>query len=714
MTTITGRCIKLLNILLDAAYPLTAGRIAQKMNISERTVRYDSVVLSNWLEENGVKMQKRPRVGYDIPDKAAARRLAAMSHFDGAESAYYYTAEERVFKIIGLILSREETLLVQDITDHLYVSKTTAMKDLAEVRSWFAARGVDLRNKPNQGIRLQVEEQEWRALVADWVQENVHEKDLSSSLLQMILTDEYDGTRSSEMLKYMDKILTIANFHTIRKGIFSVCERLCIQLSDTSFINLLIHISIAVNRLMYQKEIAMPPERLASLQSQAEFAVVEEVFYPLMQQQGVRLPQSEIGYITLHLLGAQKLKEENDRPRDARVEELIEVVLRHVQRVYHVDLRHNQSLLQGLALHLRPAIFRNEFSIYTPNPLLELVQADYPETYRMCKEAIEEINGRFGMSFDDNEIGFIVVHIEAALKYYRGAANRSTHPNVVLVCASGLGTAKILSANIRSEFPAVRVVAELSAIDLARQDFKEIDLVISTVRLPMPVPRPVVQVSAVPTPKELEQIRLVLRNTALAPVPEIEDLMHLIEENCDIRDHAMLEKQLRRYLESDAASGGVQTSELPRLLAKHTLLRQQVQSWEEAARLSCRVLAKSGAILPAYADSLIEAKNRYGQYSFIGPGLCMPHAVDPENVRRLGLSLLTLREPVMVDAPDGTRQPVGVFLTLAMADTDSHLKALSEVNAIIKFEPDFFQKLVSCTAEAEVLRAIQDMLRFLA
>lgn len=701
MITITGRCIKLLRILIEEKGPVTVKRLAGKMGVSERTIRYDSVLLANWLEENGIALHRRPRVGYYLADKEAAKRLIDTNRYEGADSEYYYSAQERVYKIIGIILSRENSLTIQDIMDHLYVSKSTVIRDLVKVREWFSSRGIQLRKKCNQGLQLQVSEQEWRDLVVDWIKENVEEEDLSPQLLGMLVTNSFDFSKAHETLKYFDKIITLASFKTIRGGIARVCDQLGVQLPDIAFINLLIHIAIAMNRLLRDRPILMDENLLAELQQHKTYQVVGRVFCPLLAQHDIQLPQSEVGYITMHFLSAQKLSAEEGGNHDVRVDEMIEIVLHHVERVYHIDLRQNHNLIRGLKLHLQPAIFRNKYGIPVFNPLLDLIKADYSITYKLCRDAVEKIQERYNISFDENEIGFIAMHIEAALKNCRVSFN-NIFCNAVLICASGLGSATILSANVRSEFPNIRIVAVLSVMDVANFNFSKIHFAISTIKLPMPLPVPVIQVGAVPNKRDILLIRSFLQNRYVG-LPDINQLINIIEDNCHIQDRATLEEQLNNYFGHNVFNNNKGfRSLLPQLVVNRIRVKQKAQDWDHAVRQSCQLLLEAGDILPGYIDALIEAKDRFQQYSFIGPGLCMPHALDFKNVNRLAVAVFGLESPVIVDSGDGDLQPVWLVMPLALPDTESHLQLLNEINTLINLNPNFAQEIALCNTSEQV------------
>lgn len=688
---------------------MTVKYLAHRLGVSVRTVRYDSIVLANWLDENGTNLERRPRVGYFLADKEAGRRLLKAFGEIDTEGLCYYTASERVNKIISLILSGDEPIVIKDIMDRLYVSRSTVLRDLAVVREWFSSRGIELRQKPNQGIQLHVGEQAWRELVADWIKENVEEEDLSLSLLGMLVSDNSEPSKTHEVLKYLDKILTIANFNAIRRGIAQVCDQIGVQLSDAAFVNLLIHIAIAANRLLRRKQIVMDEGELAELKAHKVFSVIGKVFSPLFQQYGLQLPQSEIGFMTIYFLGAQRVRELEQSPGDNASEEIIQIVLRHVREVHHIDLQQNRGLIKGLELHLQPAIFRTKYDITVTNPLLGQVKANYPATYRLCCDAFEEIYRRYGIHFDENEIGFIALHIEAALKSHQGRL-LPAFSNVALVCATGLGSAKILAANIQNEFPNFRVVKELSVMDIADYDFSNVHLVISTIRLPMPLPVPVIRVKAVLDRQDILLIRSYLHNRTYK-MPDIQQLMGIIEKTSDVRDKAILEEQLKIYFEETAGSyERMAGPSLPQVLGNKVLLKQRAVSWSDAVRQSCGLLVKNGDILPGYVKALIAAKEQFQQYSFIGPGMCMPHAIDFENVNRLALVFYALADPILVDIGYGDPQVLWLMVTLAMPDSESHLPLLGELNALIGANPNFAREVAACNTSKEVLESLERQL----
>ena len=75
MITITSRCLGILEILSEENAPITVKRISAKINVSERTIRYDINLLKSWLNENGIALSSIPKKGIFLNDKPAARLL---------------------------------------------------------------------------------------------------------------------------------------------------------------------------------------------------------------------------------------------------------------------------------------------------------------------------------------------------------------------------------------------------------------------------------------------------------------------------------------------------------------------------------------------------------------------------------------------------------------------------------------------------------------
>lgn len=73
--------------------------------------------------------------------------------------------------------------------------------------------------------------------------------------------------------------------------------------SEDKFNNLVIHLIIAIKRIKTGKDILMDSMELKHLSNTPEFAIASSITNSLEKQFNIEIPKSEIGYITIHLLG---------------------------------------------------------------------------------------------------------------------------------------------------------------------------------------------------------------------------------------------------------------------------------------------------------------------------------------------------------------------------------------------------------------------------
>ena len=70
-----------------------------------------------------------------------------------------------------------------------------------------------------------------------------------------------------------------------------------------------------------------------------------------------------------------------------------------------------------------------------------------------------------------------------------------------------------------------------------------------------------------------------------------------------------------------------------------------------------------------------------GPYMVIAPGIMLAHARPEEGATALGLTILTLREPVVFGSEQN--DPVRLVITLATPDEKSHMRMLEELSEFL-------------------------------
>jgi len=82
------------------------------------------------------------------------------------------------------------------------------------------------------------------------------------------------------------------------------------------------------------------------------------------------------------------------------------------------------------------------------NPLLEKLKQDYRELMEVACSAVRSLEKKYGFIVPESEIGYIALHIGAALE-----RKRYKRVPVILACASGIGSAQMLASRLQKELP---------------------------------------------------------------------------------------------------------------------------------------------------------------------------------------------------------------------------------------------------------------------
>lgn len=118
-------------------------------------------------------------------------------------------------------------------------------------------------------------------------------------------------------------------------------------------------------------------------------------------------------------------------------------------------------------------------------------------------------------------------------------------------------------------------------------------------------------------------------------------------------------------------------TEIPPLPDTAVVLGAHVADWRAAVREAGRALMRSGATRSEYADRMIAVIEEFGAYVVIAPGLALAHARPGADVRREGLAVVTLAEPVPFGHPHN--DPVRVVIGLAVSNAEDHVASVARL-----------------------------------
>ena len=106
---------------------------------------------------------------------------------------------------------------------------------------------------------------------------------------------------------------------------------------------------------------------------------------------------------------------------------------------------------------------------------------------------------------------------------------------------------------------------------------------------------------------------------------------------------------------------------------------EKAENWEDAIRMSCKLLIDDKTINPEYADEIINAVHENGPYIVLMPGFALPHSIkNSENAHGTAIAFMKLANPVSFEL-NNSEKDASVFFTLAARDSDEHLKNMRKL-----------------------------------
>ncbi len=141
------------------------------------------------------------------------------------------------------------------------------------------------------------------------------------------------------------------------------------------------------------------------------------------------------------------------------------------------------------------------------------------------------------------------------------------------------------------------------------------------------------------------------------------------------------------------------------LLIEADAIQLQVEEadWKKVLQLAAVPLIKNSTITDDYVNAIIEGTEQWGAYYvFEDEKFALPHARPEQGARKLGFSLVTLKQPISFNASP----EVNIVIMLSAIDSNSHIEEGLKPILTALTDPDVREKLVRAEAKEEVLNLL--------
>lgn len=404
------------------------------------------------------------------------------------------TPDERVDYLMQDLLSRTDWITLAELSSVLYVSKATLSSDLRQVETKLNRFGLTLGRRPHHGVKVEGPETQRRICLGSIA--------VRSEVAHKVGIGEFGEKNLQALSACVDEVLERDNF----------------KVNSFAYHNLIVHIAVALTRIKNNCYVPADANQLSQIQMTDEYKVAADIAAAISDSGHIKLPDPEIAYIAIHL-ASKRLLDGDDEPVNAQGDKdslvisdeawtLAYQMIETVWRTSRFDFRYDVELRMNLARHLMPMAVRLRYRMSLENVLLPDIKERFPLAYSMAADACGVLEDHYGVAPSESEIGYIALSFALALERKKG---EPANKRVLVVCASGMGTARLLAYQVKEQFKGyIGSIQTCDAREFDSYDLSAIDYVFTTIPLKRKTVIPVVQISVFLDEGDQREIRSAL------------------------------------------------------------------------------------------------------------------------------------------------------------------------------------------------------------
>jgi transcriptional antiterminator len=219
------------------------------------------------------------------------------------------------------------------------------------------------------------------------------------------LENEDNSTRFKQLITKVDD-RTIGLCEEI---IYMISKELDEELDEKIHISLTDHIAFTLYRLKQMDEIENPFTVVTETLYKREFNIARKAVAMIEKEMGIRIPEGEIGFITLHIHSARN---KGKLSNTIRYTYLSSSIMELIEDELNIEIDTTSLDYARFLIHIRFAIERIMNKCQIRNELLGEIKRKLKASYKLSKKIASLIEEDLNLKVTDDEIGYIAMHIE--------------------------------------------------------------------------------------------------------------------------------------------------------------------------------------------------------------------------------------------------------------------------------------------------------------
>jgi len=584
---------------------------------------------------------------------------------------------ERI-NILKMILYFDESgLKLSDIAETMKIPKADVRKDLEVMSEEVKKDGIRLIYENYKGYRLTGNKGDLLVKRVGIIEDIIRELKETGDFFNR----EKSTTWHRE--EYFYGYIKYENMEITRKFLELIEKELSLKIDEENYNRVFSYILILINF----DELYDNMEELLSrnfLFHTPEYLAVERILGKLFRENDrkEKIKEANLLLITDLIMGIGVNGLKNDTfYKWINEEAVVEKIIEKVSEMINLDLKEDRILITGLVDNLKSSIYRINNDIQIINSVFKDLILNRDKNIAIVKKAIEETEKEFKINFTEYEIASMAYQIKSSIK----RTKRKNIKKVLLICGLGYGSSKILEESLKENYDLdiVDIIPYYLADDLI-PGYKEVDFILSTIEIhrqfEVSYGIPIIKINPIMQDEDFERLAEYGIEKNKANV-SLKKLISIIESNAEINDKQKLIESLKDEFEDKILNDIQKTGHTLRKLLKKENVKfiEEAEDWKEAILQSGNLLVSNRKVTSEYVKEMIELVEKHGPYIVIEEGIAMPHAGISENVLETGISLLVVREKVVL--PEG--RSANIFLSFAAKNKNDNIDIMNDLFELI-------------------------------
>ncbi|ANJ69033.1 MULTISPECIES: BglG family transcription antiterminator [Latilactobacillus] len=402
-----------------------------------------------------MKLVRKPNDGIYFTGDVAT----LANHLEKKANDRPQSKEERYHCILAKLLLGSASITIQQLSNTLYVSRSTVENDLKKVKQKLAQFGLQLAIT-HTGLSLIGSEHQKRQatveLISQYWGKRTEAKELNGQLVRHV-----------QLPDNLNQLFEPALIKNILTALTELIEKSTLSFTDYEFQSLAIHLM-------------MPAPTGGSNGAQpvvTPFIAETQLLVQILERRfELTIPDFEQEYLNRHLVTVQS---KDTSVQTIQTELRQSVGLPQLLRQQLAQLAVDEELIQGLAVHLSSALRRLAMGLSINNPYIDEIRQNFPQAFDQAVLLKPVLENQYQIQMNEDELAFISLHFEAFFERHSEDARLS----VVVVCSGGIGTSQLLGQRLAKTFAQeLRITRIIALGELLATPIKE-SLVISTIAI---------------------------------------------------------------------------------------------------------------------------------------------------------------------------------------------------------------------------------------